>query len=317
MSAPLLSPRAETSGRRMFGIAALVALVVQNTALVVLMKHSYRAGSPEYSSSAAVALAEVLKVFTCFVLSCNTEGFHTTLDALRQTPKQMRLALPCVLYAIQNNLLFVAIKNLPTTLYVVCSQGKIVTSAFFSAYILKTKITRSRGIAFLLLTFGMIMVQMPSGSSQGMHNYHLENGLVAVFVACCTSGFAGVYLERIYKQTLTGSSVMTKNMQLSNFSMPISLLLAYSRDFEAYKSVGFFHGIDKIVVFVIILQALGGVIVALVMRHSSNLLKCFAVSISICLCSIISVSQGQEELSLRLILGIFLVNLATFIYSYS
>ena len=51
-----------------------------------------------------------------------------------------------------------------------------------------------------------------------------------------------------------------------------------------------------------------------VMRHASTLLKCFAVSISICACTVISILQGDEELSLQLSSGILVVNIATFIY---
>jgi len=319
MPIPLQPFPSKIPSGRAAGIASLVALVLQNTALVILMKHSYRPTALAYSTAAVVALAEGLKVFTCFLISSNTEGLHRTLAALRNTPTQLSLALPCVLYVIQNNLLFVAIQNLPTTLYVVCSQGKIISSALFSVFLLATKMTRKRVYALFLLMCGMIFVQLPSspGEVQAQGNLNLEKGLTAVFVACCTSGFAGVYLERMYKSSSTESSVMTKNMQLSTFSLPISLLLAFMKDFDAYNSVGFFHGFDRIVVLVLLLQALGGVIVAIVMRHASNLLKCFAVSTSICLCAIISVSQGQEELSSHLIVGILLVNTATFIYSSS
>ena len=318
MSILLQSVPSNPSGTAV-GTASLVALVLQNSALVLLMKHSYRPTALAYSTAAVVALAEGLKVFTCFLISSNTEGLHRTLAALRNTPMQLSLALPCVLYVIQNNLLFVAIQNLPTTLYVVCSQGKIFSSALFSVFLLATKMTSKRVYALLLLVCGMIFVQLPSspGKAQAQGNLNLGKGLTAVFVACCTSGFAGVYLERMYKNSSLESSVMTKNMQLSSFSFPISLLLAFMKDFDAYNSVGFFHGFDGIVVIVLLLQALGGVIVAIVMRHASNLLKCFAVSISICLCAIISVSQGQEELSAHLIVGVLLVNTATFIYSSS
>ena len=282
------------------------------------MKHSYRPTALEYSTAAVVALAEGLKVIACFFISTGTEGLHPTFEALGNTPAQLNLALPCALYAIQNNLLFFAIYNLPTTLYVVCSQGKIVSSALFSVCLLNARLTRSKVLALFLLICGMIFVQLPSGPTRHRENNpDLSKGLAAISLACGTSGFAGVYLEKMYKSSLKETSVNTKNMQLSSFSLPISLLLAIVKDFEAYMSRGFFHGIDAVVVLVLLLQALGGIIVAFVMRHASNLSKCFAVSISICLISIISVSQGEEELSARLIIGVILVNSATFIFSSS
>ena len=303
---------------RVMSTVPLVALVLQNTGLVLLMKQSYRPSALEYSTAAVVALAEGLKMFVCFIVCVKTEGLHSTLKALRSTPAQLNLGLPCVLYAVQNNLLFFAVQNLPTTMYVVCSQGKIISSAFFSFYILNTKLTRNKVLGLLLLICGMVLVQLPDGLKPSFeYDSDVGKGLAAIIFACCTSGFAGVYLEKLYKGkgSLQEVSVMTKNMQLSCFSLPISLLLAIIKDFEVYKTLGFFHGIDKVVVLVLCFQALGGIIVAIVMRHASNLLKCFAVSISICLCSIISVTRGEEKLSARLIMGVSLVNAATLLFS--
>lgn len=40
-------------------------------------------------------------------------------------------------------------------------------------------------------------------------------GLVAVLVACCSSGFAGVYFEKILKETK--QSVWVRNIQLGQY----------------------------------------------------------------------------------------------------
>ena len=307
--------QSRTSRGRALTLAALSALTFQNTALVLLMKQSYRKDAVEYSAGSVVVLSELIKFFLCVIKVSSADGHRRAVKAVRTAPTNISLALPSVLYIVQNNLLFEGVRNLPVSVYVVGSQAKILTSALFSYFLLGVHISYKKAGALLILVAGMTMVQLPNETNQGItqeRNYFL--GLSAVLLACCTSGFAGVSLERIYKSD-GGGSVWEKNMQLSCFSLPLSLMAAVAKDHELFRSDGFFYGYDATVCAVILLQAAGGLIVAIVMRHASTVLKCFAVALSICLCTIVSASQGHETLSFSKIAGILFVNFATFLYS--
>tara|TARA_B100000482_G_C12572723_1_gene284634 strand:+ start:465 stop:1259 length:795 start_codon:yes stop_codon:yes gene_type:complete len=260
-------------------------------------------------------VAEAVKFSICFLYVLATSGKSEAWKILRATPTQSSLSLPCVLYVAQNNLLFDAVKNLPTTLYVVCSQGKILTSAFFSYALLGSKTSNIRIIALVLLMGGMVMVQAPGRGYEALYQKPEGNtmrGLCSILLACLTSGFAGVYLEKLYKSGTESKSLWAKNMQLSCFSLPLSFLLASQRNASSFGDL--FSGYDTVVVGVILLQAMGGLIVALVMRYASTILKCFAVSASICLCTVISITGGQEDLTAKKIVGISIVNVATLLY---
>ena len=55
---------------------------------------------------------------------------------------------------------------------------------------------------------------------------------------------------------------------------------------------------------------------ALVMRHAGNILKCFAVSISMCNCAVFTCLVSSEQTSVStLVMGLALVVAATFAYS--
>ena len=296
--------------------ASLAALIFQNTALVLLMKYSYRASASEYSAASVVAGAEFLKLIMCTVMVCVIDGRDRAVDTLLGTAQEARLAIPSILYLVQNNMLFEAVHNLPTSVYVVCSQGKIITSAFFSVTILGTTISGRQYLALFFLICGMILVQLPS-EARGNQEKQTEvvlYGLFAVTLACFTSGFAGVFLEKIYKDNKDQISVWAKNLQLTCISFPLAVLLAVSKDRQAFALGHMLRGFDVIVIAIILLQAAGGLIVALVMRFASTLLKCFAVSISICLCATWSAIHG-EGFHFQIICGIGLVNIATALFS--
>lgn len=213
---------------------------------------------------------------------------------------------------IQNNLLYVAVDNLDTTVYVVCSQAKILTSAFFSRLLLGVVLNRQQICALVFLALGISCTQISDGGNQRVaHENNRLVGLFAVLGACLTSGFAGVYLERIYKDKT--KTIWDRNFYLSMFSLPISLLSAL---YASERTKPLFSGFDWVVWLVIVLQATGGLVISLVMRYASTLLKCFAVSVSICLCTVISAQAQNTALAFNQVAGVLLVNISIFMYSF-
>jgi len=71
------------------------------------------------------------------------------------------------------------------------------------------------------------------------------------------------------------------------------------------------------VLLVIALQAAGGLVVAAVLRYAGNVLKCFAVSISICNCALAATvfANDGHNLSVTASLGIAVVIGSMFLYS--
>ena len=299
---------------------ALLTLTIQNTALVLVTKFSYRETAAPYIVSTVVTSAELLKLILSCVLLLTTEGRSAASDALHEVlPNASRLAVPSVLYVIQNNLLFQGVRLLSPTLYMVCSQSKILTSALCSVLLLGTRITHKQYVALLLLVCGMILVQAEEGRgkkflSHGGYKGETLKGMFTVFTAAFTSGFAGAYLENMYRES-TKRSVWFRNTQLACFSLPVAMIGVVWRDGERlHVNEGVFQGFDSVVMLVITLQAIGGLVVASVLRYAGNVLKCFAVSISICNCAV-ATTIFSHNLSASMTLGIALVISSTFLYS--
>ena len=304
---------------------ALFILTMQNTALVLVTKFSYRESATPYVASSVIASAELVKLILSCGLLVTSDGQSAVAAALRDVPASFaRLAVPSVLYVIQNNLLFEGVRLLSPIAYTVCSQSKILTSAFCSVLLLGTRITRKQHVALLVLVCGMVMVQGDEGRrqnvpSEGAPAGEMFRGIVAVFSAALTSGFAGAYLEKMYKEAgAKTSSVWFRNAQLACFSLPVALIGSAWCDGERLRVMeSVFQGYDSVVLLVIALQAIGGLVIAAVLRYAGNVLKCFAVSISICSCTIATTvfSNDGHNLSTSAIFGITLVIYSTFLYS--
>jgi UDP-sugar transporter A1/2/3 len=295
------------------GFFALFALVLQNTALVLLMKLSYRSNAVEYSATTAVLSSEMLKLLICSLQVCCSKGQQQATQLVLSVNSEVKLVLPCILYVIQNNLLYIAIDNLDTTVYVVCSQGKILTSALFSYILLGKVLTKQQVLALVILVFGISCTQVTEGGvDAGAERGDQLLGLLAVAGASFTSGFSGVYLEKIYKDK--SKTIWERNLLLSIFSLPFCIFsVITSSDSSTLCNV--FHGFDSVVLLVVVFQAVGGFVIAFVMRYASTLLKCFAVSVSICLCMLISKFAQKQSILLNDVVGVIFVNFSIFIYS--
>jgi len=323
VGAPTVVPNASSTSRKYQALVLLI-LTMQNTALVLITKLSYRKTTP-YVVSTVVTSAELVKLILSCSLLIILDGQSIARDALREVPSNaMRLAVPSILYVIQNNLLFEGVRLLSPTAYMVCSQSKILTSAFCSGLLLGTQIKRKQYVALLVLVCGMIMVQSGERHGtgvpwRGVHNVETLRGMFSVFTASFTSGFAGAYLEKMYKEAgAEKRSIWFRNTQLAFFSLPVAVLCAAWHDGEHFRTnKDVFQGYDGVVLLVIALHAFGGLIVAAVLRYAGNVLKCFAVSISICNCAIATtVFLGDGHgLSIRAIFGIALVIVSIFLYS--
>merc|ERR1712129_189734 len=111
-------------------------------------------------------------------------------------------------------------------------------------------------------------------------------GFVAVLFATCTSGFSGVYFEKILKGSST--SLWIRSVQMGFTAILVALLLVIVNDGATVRAKGFFVGYSLLVWVVVIIQAIGGLIVAVVVKYADNVLKGFATSFSIILSCIIS-----------------------------
>lgn len=115
-------------------------------------------------------------------------------------------------------------------------------------------------------------------------------GVTAAVVAAVVSGLAGVYFEKLLKESPTQASVWVRNVQLSFYSLIAAFFGGVVwQDGAGIREHGFFEGYNAVVWAAVVLQAAGGLIASLVIRDADNIVKNFATSISIVISFVVSV----------------------------
>lgn len=123
-------------------------------------------------------------------------------------------------------------------------------------------------------------------------------GLVAVFCVCLCSGLAGVYFEKVIKESPKPTSMWVRNVQLSLYSLfPAFFVGVLFLDGETVAKNGFFAGYNSIVVISILVQTFGAVVAAFCMFYADNISKNFAISISMVISAFASVIFFDFEAS--------------------
>lgn len=171
-------------------------------------------------------------------------------------------------------------------------------------------------------------------------------GLVAIVLACLSSGFSGVYFEKVLKKrpvplTTAPSSATSpvaaavcvssqalerktglwiRNIQLSLFSLLVggAIYLAASpaplRAILAPRET-FLVGFTPIVYALVVIQIAGGLLAAVVIQYADNIAKSFSASLSILLSFAASVYLFGYRLNSGIVAGSAIVMGATWLFS--
>jgi len=308
-------------------LVSLLVLVFQNSFLILTLRYS-KTLPEKYISSTAVVCAECLKFLTSLfihIYQCCRDSTAPNKISIKKLLNDFfgkgsdcfKIMIPAVLYLIQNNLQYLAASKLDAATFQVTYQMKIITTAIFSVIILNRKLFKHQWIAITLLFIGIVLVQFPTGDmgSANSENAFVDKliGLLAIVIACILSGVAGVYFEKILKKS--NVTLWVRNVQLSLFSIiPGYFIGVLVLDKEAYQEKGFFGGYSQWTVLAILLQAFGGILIAVVVKYADNILKGFATSISIILSCAISYFIFSFNITYIFVVGSLLVIYATYLY---
>jgi UDP-sugar transporter A1/2/3 len=248
------------------------------------------------------------------------------------SPDCWKLSIPAILYVVQNSLQFVAVSNLPVASFQVTYQMKILTTAAFSVALLRRKLSPTKWLSLFFLAIGVGIVQIQTstlgqvaksvavGSAHDSAPLHIHvmsplKGFGAVTAACFTSGLAGVYFEMVLKNSR--ADLWVRNVQLSLFSLIPALLpvLYSSANAPAHLSRDMFRNFGPWAWATVSIQVFGGLVTAIVIKYSDNILKGFATSLSIILSSLASVALFHFSITPSFIIGASTVLCATWMYN--
>ncbi|KAI6185725.1 UDP-galactose/UDP-N-acetylglucosamine transporter srf-3 [Aphelenchoides besseyi] len=291
---------------------SLVVLVIQNASQVLVLRYAAQRNQPQFIKTVAVLFNEVIKLIASLILLTITTGsVKWTVQSLKRQYfvkwlETLKVGVPALIYTIQNFLLYVAIDHLDAGTFMVTYQLKILTTALFTVLLLNRRLSLWQWMALAILTSAdegakhvAKMVQLDSTRNLSIAKTIPETvdfaptnqrpliGLAAVLAAALMSGFAGVYFEKILKES--DVSIWLRNVQLATFAIPIALVMIVSKDYATVQQNGWMHGFDWVVWLGTLLQSLGGLLIAVVVKYADNILKAFATSVAIIVSTVVSI----------------------------
>eukprot|EP00754_Rhynchopus_humris_P036556 Rhum_TRINITY_DN18666_c0_g1::Rhum_TRINITY_DN18666_c0_g1_i1::g.168060::m.168060/K15272/SLC35A1_2_3; solute carrier family 35 (UDP-sugar transporter), member A1/2/3 len=302
------------------GFAALSLLVLQNSALTLTMRASRLPGNTQgmYLATSAVVVCELIKLMLSVAMLVLEKGVDGAVEAIRTdilstAGSNLALLVPATMYTLQNNLQYYAAGNLDPATFQVLYQMKLITTAILSVVVLKKTLTRTQWLAIVVLSVGIALVQTDNMSKPIGSGESQAAGFAAVLVASCTSAVAGVFLEKIVKQT--APSVWIRNIQLALFGLLVGGVACRAKDSEAIAQRGFLQGFNATVWVVVFLQSFGGILIAVVVKYTDNILKGFATGLSIIMSAAVAIKLFDFQVSAQYFAGAFVVVVSVYLYS--
>lgn len=247
--------------------------------------------------------------------------FHVLNKDIFQHPlMSLKVFVPSLLYVAQNNFILLAYDRLDVATYQITYQIKILTTAFFCIILLKKKLKIGQWISLVILTCGVAIVGIATsnpGQNSKQKSHALKEyvfGLCLILASCVTSGFSGVYLEKILKKS--GFSIWILNLQLSFYGLILALIITFASYYNDIMAKGFLYGYKPSVWWLVFIQAIGGLVIAFVMKYADNILKGFSTSFSIILTALVSYFMFGNSITPLYGIGAATVILSVVMYAY-
>jgi UDP-sugar transporter A1/2/3 len=248
----------------------------------------------QYSKHEVLLAGEMIKMtFSAWMISGELPANTTTTSRIVYlTRKSSKMFLLAFLYGSMNILSYVALQYISAATFTILAQCKILTTAAFSALMLRRQYSSTKWRALVTLMLGVLLFSAPILDSLGeasadgdADNMFLQMmGTAAVLLEVTLSGFASIYFEKVIKVDPEKLTIWERNFQLALWSCPIYIIFMVMNGGGA---LGYGGGWSPVAVGLALIGAAGGLLVALSIKYGDAILKTLAVTGSIILSSLL------------------------------
>ncbi|XP_061442763.1 probable UDP-sugar transporter protein SLC35A4 [Rhineura floridana] len=308
---PIGPAAAVVLGKVLWGLMLIASVVIYGSH-APLLSLSKENGQIPFSASSVVILIELTKLILSlvFLMIWDWRQQKISVSWYHATP----FALSALLYAANNNLVVHLQLFMDPSTYQVLSNLKIGSTAFLFSMFLHQRLTLRKWLALFLLTAagafytygGLQDPQHVPASDMKLHITSL--GLLLIFLYCLISGLSAVYTEVVLKNQ--NLPLNLQNVYLYFFGVLLNVIIHLSSS----SATGLLGGFSIWVLIIIVSQALNGLIMSVVMKHSSNITRLFVISSSMMVNALLSVLLFNLHLTTFFFLSVLLISLAVYLY---
>ena len=339
---------------RMLQLGILLAVMLQNSSYALLRAYSRGTLKETYSSSSVLLAMEVTKlVVSAYMVVTSSEPSDVPSGSplskyAHLLRRSLKMAVPAIIYLAMNLLSFVALARIDAATFSIAAQLKVLTTAAFSVALLGRSLHVRKWRALLTLTLGVVLISAETKpkvrrrpaqifganssaqfrarnserhvsdaphsstpqSSQISWSGEWAVGFGAVLAEVVLSGFASIYFERVLKSADEVYSVWDRNFQLAVWSIAI-----YTPMMLRDNPTAPFAGWSAVAAVCAAVGALGGVLVALCLKHADSVTKTIATTGAIVLTTLVNAAFLDGPMSLAVATGALLVVLSVFSFN--
>jgi UDP-sugar transporter A1/2/3 len=310
-------------------LLCMALLLAQNVAYGLTLRYARGIRKETWSLSIMLMWAEVTKCSISTIAMIATRDFHFT-ELIRTS---LPLSVPAFLYFVQNLIGVFAYKSVAVAEASVLAQMKILSSAIFAVIFLKRQLSGAKWRALGHLILGAILIvyhkQQPTPTTVVVQEVSRQQHLIGVACLLCAytlSGVNGVYVEKVLKKKKPQNpedaqlrqqkqaSIWVRNFQLSFFSIIFAVLssLFVQRDEWSFEELSLRSSVTAW--SAVLIGAVGGILVALVLRYANVILKCFVSTVAVIVLTICSVFLFNHQVDVYFAIGVCVILLSTFNY---
>lgn len=313
------------TGISSMGLKVLLLLAVQNSSKNLLMRYVMKE-KPEFLTSAAVIGSECTKLTlsVLYILLIDKNSVGSIFQYFRENLKTALLVtVPATAYNLQLTLEYIALANLDAAMFSVLVQTKLLFTASFSFVFLRKKLKYIQVISLTLLTVGVMLCNMKVNANADENTNSNVKGIMATLGIAVSSGFASVYTEKVIKSrpkdsASTGTSQYSlayTQVQLASMSLVTMGIYACIMDFATIIQYGLFHNFNGMAFLTVLNSAIGGLIVAGVLKYADSVLKGYATAVSVIATGLLSMVLFGTKLHAIYFMGIINVVVAVLLYN--
>ncbi|KAG7341562.1 UDP-galactose transporter [Nitzschia inconspicua] len=310
-----------SSGISSMGLKVLILLAVQNSSKNLLMRYVMKE-KPNFLTSAAVIGSECTKLTLSilYILLVERKSFDSIVQYFKDDWRNTLLvSVPASAYNLQMTLEYIALANLDAAMFSVLVQTKLLFTATFAALVIGKKLKYIQVISLVLLTVGVMLCNMRFGDDAKNSNL---KGILATLGIAVSSGFASVYTEKVIKTQRQKSPLVSgqyglayTQVQLASMSLVTIGIYACLMDFSTIMQYGLFHNFNGGAFLTVFNSAIGGLIVAGVLKYADSVLKGYATAISVIMTGLFSMMLFGTHLHAVYFMGIANVVIAVLLYN--
>lgn len=276
-----------------------------------------------YTFVFTVVLTELSKLAICvaafLVRAADQKEVRPWSQMLTKVRASRPMLVPAGCFVLQQLLLVLAASALDAVSFQVFQQSfKLVPTAVFAYILLNQRLETMQWASIPVLAVGVILVTMTGGSTRkesaatGGLSYSV--GAFACALSGLSSAYAGVHFEKYIKGAYR-ESLITRNIQLGAFGLPLSAAVSLLRDGRRIASLGALQGFDGAAWGVVALQVFGGLAMGMVVKHCDNIVKNFALAVSVVLTVLASIPLFGQWPSPWFLGGVTLIVLSVSMYA--